>query len=171
MHSEQHQEEQAQHPEPAVQHVRSTSSEQLAFNQQYVQQTQGQRTPDLLQRQLHAQTMAGAQGSDDRSVHPSRHHSHNNNDELDQLALLAHQLKPYAIQGPPSHSPTGTLGGFPTGASGSINPPLQPTDDGETSGSHGTLMLSKGGRSKYLGPTAGSEWLKDVCHRTLKTLD
>ncbi|KAL4764891.1 Zn(II)2Cys6 transcription factor [Aspergillus foveolatus] len=30
------------------------------------------------------------------------------------------------------------------------------------SGSHGTLMLGKGGRSKYLGPTAGSEWLKDT---------
>ena len=28
--------------------------------------------------------------------------------------------------------------------------------------SHGTLMLDKEGRSKYLGPTAGSEWLKDV---------
>lgn len=35
-------------------------------------------------------------------------------------------------------------------------------DDGEQSASHGTLMLSEGGRSKYLGPTAGSEWLKDV---------
>jgi hypothetical protein len=27
---------------------------------------------------------------------------------------------------------------------------------------YGTLMLGKGGRSKYLGPTAGSDWLKDV---------
>ncbi|WVQ67495.1 uncharacterized protein L199_005695 [Kwoniella botswanensis] len=27
--------------------------------------------------------------------------------------------------------------------------------------SYGTLMLSEGGRSKYLGPTAASEWLKD----------
>lgn len=32
----------------------------------------------------------------------------------------------------------------------------------DQNGSHGTLMLSKGGRAKYLGPTAGSEWLKDV---------
>ena len=38
----------------------------------------------------------------------------------------------------------------------------QALDDGEQSGSYGTLMLSQGGRSKYLGPTAGSEWLKDV---------
>lgn len=36
-------------------------------------------------------------------------------------------------------------------------------EDGEQSASHGTLMLTEGGRSKYLGPTAGSEWLKDVC--------
>ena len=29
-------------------------------------------------------------------------------------------------------------------------------------GSHGTLLLDKEGRARYLGPTAGSEWLKDV---------
>lgn len=27
---------------------------------------------------------------------------------------------------------------------------------------YGTLMLGQGGRSKYLGPTAGSDWLRDV---------
>ncbi|WVF69451.1 hypothetical protein IAT40_004228 [Kwoniella sp. CBS 6097] len=32
-----------------------------------------------------------------------------------------------------------------------------PTEDS----GFGTLVLSRGGRSKYLGPTAGSEWLKD----------
>lgn len=36
-------------------------------------------------------------------------------------------------------------------------------DDATQDGSFGTLMLSEGGRSKYLGPTAGSEWLRDVC--------
>lgn len=30
----------------------------------------------------------------------------------------------------------------------------------------GTLMIGKGGRSKYLGPTAGSDWLKDVSARS-----
>ncbi|KAL1893125.1 hypothetical protein Sste5346_006557 [Sporothrix stenoceras] len=34
-------------------------------------------------------------------------------------------------------------------------------DDEEKSNSYGTLVMSRGGRSKYLGPTAGSEWLKD----------
>lgn len=34
-------------------------------------------------------------------------------------------------------------------------------DADEWGGSYGTLMLDKDGRSKYLGPTAGSEWLKD----------
>jgi hypothetical protein len=29
--------------------------------------------------------------------------------------------------------------------------------------SHGTLVISASGRSKYLGPSAASEWLKDVC--------
>lgn len=37
----------------------------------------------------------------------------------------------------------------------------QPADDA-AHGSYGILMISEGGRSKYLGPTAGSEWLKDV---------
>ncbi|KAH8587807.1 hypothetical protein B0O99DRAFT_526197, partial [Bisporella sp. PMI_857] len=46
-----------------------------------------------------------------------------------------------------------------TGASN--DPALQSVDDNEQSDSYGTLMLSQGGRSKYLGPTAGSEWLKD----------
>lgn len=34
--------------------------------------------------------------------------------------------------------------------------------DQPDSRSYGTLVLSYGGRSKYLGPTAASEWLKDV---------
>lgn len=50
----------------------------------------------------------------------------------------------------------------PTGASTSSNPARQSVDDGQQSGSHGTLMLGKRGRSKYLGPTAGSEWLKEA---------
>jgi hypothetical protein len=29
-------------------------------------------------------------------------------------------------------------------------------------GSHGTLVLGRSGRSRYLGPTAGPEWLKHV---------
>lgn len=28
--------------------------------------------------------------------------------------------------------------------------------------SHGTLVITRSGRSKWLGPTAGTEWLKDV---------
>jgi hypothetical protein len=37
--------------------------------------------------------------------------------------------------------------------------PLEQTNEQ----SHGTLVISHTGRSKYLGPTAASEWLKDVC--------
>lgn len=72
--------------------------------------------------------------------------------QLDRLALVANAFEPYTVNGPP-----------PASTTTSPNPPLSSADDhGEQSGSHGTLMLSKGGRSKYLGPTAGSEWLKDV---------
>lgn len=42
---------------------------------------------------------------------------------------------------------------------------LSPNDEP----SHGTLVISASGRSKYLGPSAASEWLKDV--RTFRTGD
>lgn len=50
----------------------------------------------------------------------------------------------------------------PSGASGHSDPAQQSADGEDQGGSYGTLMLSKRGRSKYLGPTAGSEWLKEV---------
>jgi hypothetical protein len=49
-----------------------------------------------------------------------------------------------------------------TGTSASSNPAQLPIDDDNQNGSYGTLMLGKRGLSKYLGPTAGSEWLKEV---------
>ncbi|WWC65511.1 uncharacterized protein I303_108129 [Kwoniella dejecticola CBS 10117] len=44
-----------------------------------------------------------------------------------------------------------------------IYKPVEPPrpDDSPDNQSYGTLVLSHGGRSKYLGPTAASEWLKD----------
>lgn len=42
------------------------------------------------------------------------------------------------------------------------NPLVTSHNENESNDAHGTLLLSKEGRSKYLGPTAGSEWLKDV---------
>lgn len=44
---------------------------------------------------------------------------------------------------------------------------LESSRDAAQDGSYGTLVLSGGGRSKYLGPTAGSEWLRDVCEKTI----
>lgn len=44
-----------------------------------------------------------------------------------------------------------------------FDPPVvaENVDVGEEQ-SYGTLVMAQGGRSKYLGPTAGSEWLRDV---------
>lgn len=86
------------------------------------------------------------------------------------LALLAHALEPYAARGPSPRNPTSESPGsvaeplynVPSAVSGSSNPTRQSLDDGQQSGSYGTLMLTKRGQSKYLGPTAGSEWLKAV---------
>ena len=33
----------------------------------------------------------------------------------------------------------------------------------DESTSYGTLVIAPSGRGKYLGPSAASEWLKDVC--------
>ena len=41
---------------------------------------------------------------------------------------------------------------------GSTLPQLRPTDQQGV----GTLLIGRAGRSKFLGPTAGSEWLNDV---------
>jgi hypothetical protein len=38
----------------------------------------------------------------------------------------------------------------------------QPEASPSNEPSHGTLVISASGRSKYLGPSAASEWLKDV---------
>jgi hypothetical protein len=54
------------------------------------------------------------------------------------------------------------LGGDSSGVSVHSNPATQSIDEDAQHGSYGTLMLDKEGRSKYLGPTAGSEWLKEV---------
>lgn len=45
-----------------------------------------------------------------------------------------------------------------------------PVDSGDEQ-SHGTLVISHTGRSKYLGPTAASEWLKDVSFISMLTVD
>ncbi|KAM5344358.1 hypothetical protein ACJ41O_012895 [Fusarium nematophilum] len=91
------------------------------------------------------------------------------NDELNPLSILAQELEPYAIQGPapctPAPAPPDRMAeplyNVPTATSGSSNLTRNAADNGQESGSYGTLMVSKRGRSKYLGPTAGSEWLKE----------
>ncbi|KAA8642659.1 Zn(II)2Cys6 transcription factor [Aspergillus tanneri] len=81
--------------------------------------------------------------------------SQGSRNDIDQLALLARALQPETVLGPASVPTHGNA------VPEQRNFTSQPVDVNEGSGSYGTLMLSKGGRSRYLGPTAGSEWLKD----------
>lgn len=67
----------------------------------------------------------------------------------------------------PMHSSSACSNGAPTrtdrGTGDATGPPAYgPIDDDKAGGSSGTLMLTEGGRSRYLGPTAGTEWLKEV---------
>ena len=131
---------------------------------------QGERPPhrgtsELSPHHRHVQAMLPAQGLADNSRRTLMQLSNGKRDGFEQLDPLAQVLQPEAMHRPyslpadliaePGHSD-------PNRASGSSNPVPPSTDVDEQSGSYGTLMLSKGGRSKYLGPTAGSEWLKEV---------
>ncbi|KAI9147388.1 hypothetical protein HJFPF1_12408 [Paramyrothecium foliicola] len=63
-------------------------------------------------------------------------------------------LAPGPLAEPPLRS-------MPVAANAPGEPDIGSMENSEQSGSYGLLVLTKGGRSKYLGPTAGSEWLKD----------
>ena len=70
-----------------------------------------------------------------------------------------------AVQSPvPLNQESAASSSIPSAGRGSRQTAMQSADDGAPDGSYGTLVLSEGGRSRYLGPTAGSEWLKDVSH-------
>lgn len=58
---------------------------------------------------------------------------------------------------------------FTIASSGDAAPPRQSPGNSlshispeSSSQAHGTLLIGRGGRSKYLGPTAASDWLRDV---------
>ncbi|KAI8667623.1 Fungal-trans domain-containing protein [Fusarium sp. Ph1] len=104
-----------------------------------------------------------------RSHHIPSHSNAGDPNQVNPLTLLAHALEPYATQAPSPHTPASAPSGrleesahsINTGTSASSNPARYAVEDERENGSYGTLMLGKRGRSKYLGPTAGSEWLKE----------
>lgn len=105
-----------------------------------------------------------------RSHHIPSHSNASDPNQVNPLTLLAHALEPYTAQAPSPHTPASAPSGrleepahsINTGTSASSNPARYAVEDDRENGSYGTLMLGKRGRSKYLGPTAGSEWLKEV---------
>lgn len=121
------------------------------------QQPQPQHQAQIPQDQLQGRAMESSTRSED-------HHG--------QLAASSAPVRPFTTHSTPSRGSrpaipgriTGTLHSNTSGIRGSSNPDSQTIDNYHQNGSHGTLMLDKEGRSKYLGPTAGSEWLKDVSH-------
>ncbi|KAL4893492.1 hypothetical protein BDV59DRAFT_207607 [Aspergillus ambiguus] len=123
---------------------------------------QPQQQHDVLQHHHYAHETVAAQGFTDDSGRAAMQ-QHSGSRDFEQLALLARALQPETVHKSPL-VPSDRIApqpDDPSTASASNNPASQPIGAGEQSGSYGTLMLSKGGRSKYLGPTAGSEWLKE----------
>ncbi|CVL07393.1 uncharacterized protein FMAN_14333 [Fusarium mangiferae] len=112
----------------------------------------------------------------DSSQQPANHSHHipphsnlTDRTQVNPLTLLARAFEPYTVQGPSPQTPGSSRSArmeessysINTGTSASSNPARLSIDDDSQNGSFGTLMLGKRGRSKYLGPTAGSEWLKE----------
>lgn len=89
-----------------------------------------------------------------------------NEAELDRLATVASTLAPYPIASQTSFAPAEVFNeavrNVSTALTNSTTNVTHASLDDDSNEAHGTLMLSREGRSKYLGPTAGSEWLKDV---------
>ncbi|RTE74499.1 hypothetical protein BHE90_011070 [Fusarium euwallaceae] len=109
------------------------------------------------------------QQNTNRTHHIPSHTTLSDSIQVNPLTLLAQALEPYTTQGPSPRTPaSGPSRGLEesthsinTGTSASSNAARYLIDDDQQNGSYGTLMLGKRGRSKYLGPTAGSEWLKE----------
>jgi hypothetical protein len=60
------------------------------------------------------------------------------------------------------HPPSTSSGGGVGAAGAFLSPSAHAPEASPEDQSFGTLVISQSGRSKYLGPTAASEWLKDV---------
>ncbi|KAL1865142.1 hypothetical protein VTK73DRAFT_5467 [Phialemonium thermophilum] len=146
---------------------------------------QGQQILDLQDPPLRPLQPATQPSPYDQHDHGTR----GGTDKLGQLALLARAVEPLAAsrRGTQSQSPTalpgatqeapeqqqppgggnapdllnGTAAGAEAGSIGHRATQHAVDHGSDQNGSYGTLMFGKGGRSKYLGPTAGSEWLKD----------
>lgn len=91
--------------------------------------------------------------------------------DLDRLATIANTLPPLALESHivpsstsiPSEGVNEPFANVASGlGSGASHRTFVSNENGDPNDGHGTLLLSREGRSKYLGPTAGSEWLKDV---------
>lgn len=126
-------------------------------------------TPPYTHESIHVQDRA-----QDSSDHPHQINPENQaggfRQDLDPLSLLAHALATQSslpgTSTTPAHLPPIAESLYNVANSGATGPShataaSRPSVD-EEGGSYGTLMLSKRGRSKYLGPTAASEWLKEV---------
>ncbi|PYI29943.1 hypothetical protein BP00DRAFT_437272 [Aspergillus indologenus CBS 114.80] len=154
----------AEHPLPQEDNApRSPDTPSLALPSIHIWDTPSQH--DVSQHHGQVQNTAAEQASADHSGRNSRQPPHNGNrrDDFEQLALLAHALQSDPLQ-ESSSAASGRInlsGLSDRRNSGYQNPVPQPLGVAEQNGSYGTLMLGKGGRSKYLGPTAGSEWLKE----------
>lgn len=162
---------QAQRTRRSVAHDSSIPPAQGISSEQYGTGLGHQPDHDIAPRsRLDSLAMISAQRADD-SLHNPPPQLNSNGRGIEQSASADNAMRNLLSQGSlahhspasaPSRNITTPQASIPNGVAGSIYSAVQHADDGEQSGSYGTLMLSKEGRSKYLGPTAGSEWLKDV---------
>lgn len=165
--------EQAKETTPPRHVQQVSSSHVVAFDQQLDLESHQSQDKPPNKHPSYSQTAHTSNLDQDSTKHPQQlpmQASPSDHDDCNPLTILAQALEPYTAQDAGLRNSTSTPSGRMATpnrtshceATGSSNPARRPAEDDGHSGSYGTLMLSNRGRSKYLGPTAGSEWLKEV---------
>ena len=155
-----HEPQPAQHPSNRLPSVPDTSQSEMTASSSHGLSTSNQG--DSL---LDMATMLLASVDHSPIVESADKHSNG----LSNVATSTHPLSSPPRENWSAKAPD-TLGWSASKPSESMEPQNNQSMDaagpvGTEDTGYGTLVLSHGGRSKYLGPTAGSEWLKDVRHR------
>ncbi|KAL4939489.1 hypothetical protein BDV06DRAFT_198793 [Aspergillus oleicola] len=146
---------QARQQRPSVDDFQYRWAAPLNADHHSTQQEQPHGQYDPSQSHIHVLPTAATQGCADVSSSTPVHHIKGHPHNLNGATFYAPEVPSQTAQGPSSGPSDSATAPWPRNAA------PQAVGAGDEGGSHGTLMLGRGGRSKYLGPTAGSEWMKD----------
>jgi hypothetical protein len=151
----------------------SSSLVEAGQQSQYSHSQQPRHLPSELQNQTRIQPINPA--TDSSSLHPSSTDQYLSYGQPSALQPMSPSIGLTTIFGDdPSvmgilagQNPGSAIGDLATPGQPRLVPAPDPRSQTPNADEHsyGTLVISRSGRSKYLGRTAASEWLKNVCRR------